>query len=319
MLVREFLQNSSLKVLPANQFEDAVLRFIEKGGKETLDEFVNEALSKSLNFLVKIDDTKLDQDMESAIEQCRERLEARFAQAGGKPWAPKRKLKPKPVDYDSDLAGHWDDPAHPDRWELIARPGQDGEHGGDGEDDAGMFVDDVAFTDAPATSAPVRGAAVKSGRGGAAASAGATSRGGAAKKAAAPKTRGRLKKQTGFLPDSDEEEEEEEQAQDDPMSLDDFDDDEEEEEAPAPPPKRASRSTKATTTRTTTSRTTKPAATKTKQSTLNFSQSQAAPSRSRVNQTQKSLVISDDEIDDDDDDDDDAFEPPVSTRSSRRR
>lgn len=317
MLVREFLQNSSLKVLPANQFEDAVIRFIEKGGKETVDEFVNETLSKSLNYLVKIDDSKLDEDMDSAIEQCKERLEKRFAQAGGKPWAPRRKLKPKPADHDSDLEGHWDDPAKSDRWELIAQPVQDGENGGDWEDEESMFVDDASIADTAAISAPKKGAAMKSGRGGAAARAKATGRGGAAKKAAAPNTRGRLRKQTGFLPESDEEEGGEEQPQNESMSLDDFNDDEEdEEEAQDPTPKNTLRAIKATTTRATTSRTTKTAASKTKQSTLNFSQSQV-PGRSRVEQTKKPLMISDDEIDDDDEDD--AFEPPVSTRSSRRR
>lgn len=307
VLVREFLQNSSLKVLPANQFEDAVIRYIEKGGKETVDEFINETLTKSLDYLVKIDDSKLDNDVEAAIEQCKERLERRWAQAGDK-WTPRRKLKPKPDDWDSDMDGPWDDPKIDDRWKILARPGKGSQKGdGDVEMNVSMSEDDAFVAAAPAKPAPKRAAAAKG------------ARGGAAKKAAAPKTRARPKKQGGFIVDSDDDEEEEE-AEDVAMSLDDFDDDDEEDEPPPPPPpKRASRATKAapakkaTTARATASRAAKPAAPKAKQTTLNFSQSQRAGATSSRNQN--TLTISDDEIDDDDDD---AFEPVQSTRSSRR-
>lgn len=305
MLVREFLQNSSLKVLPANQFEDAVIRFIEKGGKETVDEFINETLTKSLDYLVKIDETKLDKDMNTAMEQCKERLEKRWAQAGGK-WVQKRKLKPKPEDWDSDMEGPWHDPKMADRWETIAQTGGNGQSRGDGDVDMddSMSEDDTPVSKPPVKPAPKKGAATKGGRGG------------AAKKAAAPKTRGgRPKKKGGFVIDSDEGEEEES-----PMviSEDDFLEDEEDDPPPPPPPKRASRAikatptTKATTGRATSSRAAKPAASKARQTTLDFSQSQR-PSRSGTNQ--QTLTISDDEIDDDDDD---AFEPVQTTRSKRR-
>lgn len=309
VLVREFLQNSSLKVLPANQFEDAVIRFIEKGGKETVDEFINETLTKSLDYLVKIDDSKLDNDVEAVIEQCKERLERRWAQAGDK-WAPRRKLKPKPDDYDSDMDGPWDDPKIDDRWEILARPAKSGQKGdGEVDMDVSMSEDDASVAAAPAKPAPKKGAAAKG------------PRGSAAKKAAAPKTRGRPKKQGGFIVDSDDEEEEEEE-DDAAMSLDDFIEDDEEDEPPPPPPpppKRASRATKAapakkaTATRATASRAAKTAAPKSKQTTLKFSQSQRVGASSGMNQ--QTLTISDDEIDDDDDD---AFEPVQSTRSSRR-
>lgn len=307
MLVREFLQNSSLKVLPANQFEDAVIRFIEKGGKETVDEFINETLTKSLDYLVKIDDTKLDRDMDAAMEQCKERLEKRWAQAGGK-WVPRRKLKPKPEGWDSDMEGPWDDPKIDDRWEIIAQPGRDGQNPGDGDVDMddSMSGGDTPMPEESVKPAPRRGAAAKGGRGG------------AVKKVAATKTGGgRPKKKGGFVVDSDEDDEEE--AQDMAMSEDDFIDDEEEDDLPPPPPKRASRATKATpatkttASRATSSRAAKPPASKAKQTTLNFSQSQR-PSRSAAKQ--KTLTISDDEIDDDDDDD--AFEPVQTTRSKRR-
>lgn len=309
MLVREFLQNSSLKVLPANQFEDAVIRFIEKGGKETVDEFINETLTKSLDYLVKIDDSKLDKDMDAAMEQCKERLEKRWAQAGGK-WEPRRKLKPRPENWDSDMEGPWDDPKIADRWETIAQQQRGGGNPGD-EDvdmDVSMSDENTTVSKRPSKAAPKRGAGAKQGRGG------------AAKKAAPPKARAsRPKKQGGFLVDSDEDEEDGE-AQDMVMSEDEFiDDDEEDEPAPPAPAKRASRATKstpapkATPSRAAPSRAAKPAASKSKQTTLNFSQSQR-PSRSSTNQ--KPLTISDDEIDDDDDDD--AFEPVQTTRSRRR-
>lgn len=305
--MREFLQNSSLKVLPANQFEDAVIRFIEKGGKETVDEFINETLTKSLDYLVKIDETKLDKDMDAVMEQCKERLEKRWAQAGGK-WTPKRKLKPKPEDWDSDMEGPWNDPKANDRWEIIAQAGQGGQNTGDGDVDMddSMSGSDTPMAEVPVKPAPKRGAAAKGGRGG------------TAKKAAPQKARGgRPKKKGGFVVDSDEDEEEESQAMF--LSEDDFIDEEEEDEPPPPPPpKRASRATKATpatkatTSRATSSRAAKTAASKAKQTTLNFSQSQR-PTRSATNQ--KTLTISDDEIDDDEDD---VFEPVQTTRSKRR-
>lgn len=314
--MREFLQNSNLKVLPQNQFEDAVIHFIEKGGKEAVDEFVEQTLAKSLNYLVKLEDTKLDKDMELAIEQCKDALEKRWAKSNGK-WVPKKRLKPRPEDYDSDMEGRWDDPSKLERWEDIGQPEGTKRSSGQKDvdmDDDNLFVSDASMEDAfgaavteqPTKPAPKRGAAAKTGRGG------------AAKKAAAPKkvaaTRARPKKREVFLADSDEEEEEE---QANVISEDDFVD-EDEEEPPAPPPKsRASRTTKApAATRATASRATRAAPSKAKQTTLNFSQSQPQrPSSSRVNQTQKTLTISDDEIDDDDDD---AFEPVESTRSRRR-
>lgn len=305
--MREFLQNSSLKVLPQNQFEDAVIHFIEKGGKEAVDEFVEQTLAKSLNYLVRLEDTKLDKDMELAIEQCKEALEKRWAKSSGK-WVPKKRLKPRPEDYDSDLEGRWDDPSKLDRWEVIGQP-EGAKPNTDEEDvnmdDEDMFVGDASMDDAfgsavneqPTKAAPKRGAAAKTAA--------------APKKAAVP--RARPKKRSGFVVDSDEEEGEE------PVNVISEDDfvDEDDEEPPAPPPKqRASRTTKApVATRATASRATKAAPpSKAKQTTLNFSQSQR-PSSSRVNQTQKTLTISDDEIDDDDDD---AFEPVQPARSRRR-
>lgn len=322
MLVREFLQDSALKVLPQNQFEDAIMAYVDKGDKGTMDSFINESLSKSLKYLANLDDTTVLGDLDGSIERCKEVLQERWSKSEGK-WIQKTRLLPQPADYDSDKEGPWDDPDKPGRWVEIPQPKSQARRGtGDGDvdmdDDEAMFVANISDSD-PFAEVPVQKPAVKRGAASAATRGG---RGGAAKKAAPaakPATRGRPKK-GGFIVDSEDEEDEEEEAQDDAMSLDDFNDDDEE---VAVPPKRGSRATKAApakATKATTSRASmsraaaKPAASKGRQSTLNFSQSQR-PTSSRVNQTQKTLTISDDEIDDDDDD---GFEPVAPTRSSRR-
>lgn len=299
------------------------MAYVDKGDKTTMDSFINESLSKSLKYLANLDDTSVLGDLDGNIERCKEALQERWSKSEGK-WVQKTRLLPQPEDYDSALEGPWDDPDQPNRWVAIPQAkGQARRSAGDGDvhmsDDDDMFVGNISdsdpFAEAPAAKpAAKRGAAAKGGRGG------------AAKKAApAAKltTRARPKK-GGFIVDSeDEEDEEEEPAQNDAMSLDEFNDDDEEITAP---PKRAPRAakpvpakaTKATTSRASTSRgAAKPAASKGRQSTLNFSQSQRPTSSRRVNQTQKTLTISDDEIDDDDDDDD-GFEPVAPTRSSRR-
>ncbi|KAF3766462.1 hypothetical protein M406DRAFT_37693, partial [Cryphonectria parasitica EP155] len=107
VLVREFLQSSSLKVLPQNHFEDAVLEYIDKGSKDAVDDFVNETLAKSLNYLVKVDDTQLNKNMEAIIERCKEALQKRWADSSSGKWTQKRRLKPRPQDYDSDVDGPW--------------------------------------------------------------------------------------------------------------------------------------------------------------------------------------------------------------------
>lgn len=323
MLVREFLQNSSLKVLPQNQFEEAVIEYIERGGKEAVDEFVNETLAKSLKYLVKVDDTDLDNDLQGIVDQCREVLQQRWVEQGGKPWVQKRKLKPRPEFYDSDKEGPWDDPEKPERWESITEAatakakGRSRVRKSASDDDvdmdaeSNMFMtqpmeEDAPIAESPPRPAPRRGAAAKGTRSSAAKKAPAT------KKAPAARSRPQ-KKAAGFVVDSDEEEVD--QDQDDDQSMDAFmDDDEEDEPPPPPPPKRAARTTKSTTTKpASTSRTKKAAPAKGKQTTLNFSQSQRS-NTSRFNSTQKALTISDDEIDDDD-----AFEPVQPSRSSRRR
>lgn len=319
MLVREFLQDSALKVLPQNHFEDAVMAYVNGGDKDTMDAFINESLSKSMKFLTSLEGDDVLGDLDGNIERCKEELQARWSKSEGK-WTQKKKLKPKPDDWDSDLNDHWDDPNNPDRWVQVAKPAaaaakpksrarrSTGDGDIDMDDDSDMFVANVSDSDPPAR--PARGPGSRGGRGG-------------AKKAApvrkAP-ARAPPKKKGPFLVDSDDEEEEDEQ--DDSMSIDPFLD-EDEDEAPVAAPKRGSRAAPAAKAkamaapakRTPTPRAAaKPVASRGKQSKLNFSQSQR-PTSSRVNATQQSLTISDDEIDDDDDD---GFEPVVPARGGRR-
>ncbi|CAN8104592.1 unnamed protein product [Discula destructiva] len=328
-LVREFLQDSALKVLPQNHFEDAIMAYIHAGDKDTMDTFINESLSKSLKYLASLEGDELLGDLDGNIERAKEALQQRWSKAEAK-WSQTRKLKPRPANYDSDKEGPWDNPNHPERWvEINAKApaaktkSQARRHaGGDDVDmnDSDMFMANVSDSDPPVR--PVRGVAARGGRGGAKNAAPAARK--------APATRAPPKKRGGFVVDSDdddEEEEEEEAQQDDAaMSVDDFLD-EEEDEPPAPPPKRGGRAatkpapakTKAAPKRASAPRTAaaKPVASRGRQSKLNFSQSQR-PTSSRVNATQQTLTISDDEIDDDDDDDDDGFEPVAPARRSRR-
>lgn len=316
VLVQEFLEQSSLQVLPKNQFVDTLVQFVEKGGSGAMEEFVNEALSKSLKSILKMDEQP-DFDVDQAVESWREAAEQRWAKNGGDPTGPQRRLKSRPEDYDSDFDGPW---GGDDDHYFYEAPAQASKANGRGrrsisDDDVemedGMFVSQV---DDPVVLQPSkgrRGAAAKN----------APAKKAPAKKTPAPKkvpaTRGRPEKKSGFVIDSDEEEEEE--AHDDAMSEDMFMDDEED-DPPAPPPKRATRATKVPAPKKATPRATKAMtasnAKQAKQTTLNFSQSQRPVATRDATQTQKTMDISDDEIDDDDDD---AFEPVAPPTRGRRR
>lgn len=323
VLVEEFLAQSSLKVLPKNEFIQTLESFVEKGGAHVMDEFVSESLSKSLSAIVKISASDPDADISTLLEAWKEREDQSFVKRGKDASGPKRRMKERPEDYDSDLGAHWGD--NPDHWDEtpVGAPTKKTTRGrnrrsasNDDVDMDDMFVSQGNQDDSIASRASKP-----------AAKRGAAARKAPAKKPAkkapangkAPATRGRPKQKSGIIVDSDEDEEEEAEEAD-AMSEDVFMDEDEEDGPPAPPPPtRAARTTKAATSRTATSRATKVApATKTRQATLNFSQSQR-PAAQRVTQTQKALEISDDEIDDDDDDDD-GFEPvaPSTTRSRRR-
>lgn len=291
-LVQDFLSAQSLKVLPQGPFGDAVTQFVTKDDKHAMELFVSEHLTGQVRQMLGLESD--DEDLNSAMEIYRTRIEQE--QASGAPTTQaerKRVLKPKPATWDSDFDGSWEN--EPDAWTY--------------EDAAA----DQGASSARASAAPAAAPARKTARGRGKAAvqqdldlmdedeeppkkpakrATRTTKAAPARKAPA---RGR-----GRKPFEDSEEEEEE----------DVVMESEEEPAPPPPPPKtrraaATRSTKATTT----TAAKRGAAKGTRQTKLNFSQSQASGTQS------KAVEISDDEISDDD-----AFAPaPKPATRTRRR
>jgi double-strand break repair protein MRE11 len=297
-LVREFLTAQSLTILPQNSFGDSVNQFVAKDDKHAMDAFVKQSLKSQVDHLLQGFDEEVV-DLTGAMEDHRAELEKMFDD-GHRVLAAKTTLLPKPDNWDSDLDGHWED--NPDAIAIV-----------DNDDDAMEVV---------AESPPV---AATRGRGrGAKAPAAATRKTTAATK---PTARGsRAKKNQPFV---DEDEDEESDVQ---MILDD----DEEEKLFVPESKigrgrAASNASKASTTKkapppkttaakrgtTATSSRAKPSVAATKQTQIDFSQSQQVPKRAapRAAALKKQVIeISDDEISDDD-----AFEPVAPVRAARKR
>ncbi|XDG03036.1 hypothetical protein ABKA04_002651 [Annulohypoxylon sp. FPYF3050] len=300
-LVAEFLSASAqMKILPQAAFGDAVTQFVEKQDIYAMDVFVKESLSEQVKQMLSLGD---DDDMDSAMEQAKARLEQKFS-AGI--WKRRRPVyKPKPDDWDSDLEGPWEDaPQALDREAMAAQAKAQPEQPapqqpkGRGRKAAAPIVeeDDEDMEDAFEEPAPK-----PKGRGRAAVAKPKAPAKAPTRKAPA---RGRGKKAAVFE-QSDEDEEEEEDVV---MDHDDFD------PPPPPPPKRAApaRATRAAPTRSQTSRAASSAAkstgggsagAKTKQSKLNFASQKATQD--------DPLEISDDEISDD-------FEAVPMSRSRKR-
>lgn len=338
-LVQEYFAQQELTVLPKAQFGDAVNQFVSKDDKHAVEMFVMESLSTSVNHFLQLEDDKIV-DLDAHMDEFRKVMEKSFDAGQLKQAQRKRRLKPKPDNWDSDLDGHWIN--QPQALEEV--PDEQPEPKGRGrppakkvptsgvtfsDEDEDMDIDNQPL---PTRTAPKRGAAAKTT---AAAKKTAPAKKAAPVKKAAPAkkapARGR-KKKTPFV-DSDEEEEEEDDYQED----EDEEAEEEEEDVvmvddendpPAPPPKSKATS-RATSTRTSTRATparatparAAPAARATrtqaaratagkKQTTLNFSQSQRAKGSQ-----QQAIEISDDAISDDDDD---AFESMPASRSRRK-
>jgi len=236
-LVQEFLSAQSLKILPQAPFGDAVNQFVNKDDKHAMEIFVTDALSGQIKQMELLDsDNENVEGYEAAWERYCAEQEERFAKGERRATGRQKKVKPKPVDWDSDFNGHWEDQLGV--VEII--------HTGGGGDDDMMNEDEEA---PPAKKAPARrGAAAK------------TTKAAPAKKAPAkapakkPAARGRGSKKPLF--ESDEEDED--------VVMED-----EEEEVTRAPPSRAKRS------QPTRSAAKPAAASKTKQTKLSFP-SQAA-------------------------------------------
>ncbi|KAF2869697.1 hypothetical protein BDV95DRAFT_596029 [Massariosphaeria phaeospora] len=105
-LVKEFLAAQSLTILPQNSFGDAVAQFVDKDDKHAMEMFVNESLANQLKHLMESNEVDED-DIVNEMEGYRTRLEELFA--SGQLKKSKKKLKPKPDFWDSDMDGEWAD------------------------------------------------------------------------------------------------------------------------------------------------------------------------------------------------------------------
>jgi len=287
-LVQEFFAQQSLKILPQAPFGDAVNQFVSKDDKHAIEMFVIDSLSTQVKGLLQLDEDAINEGLDAHIEDFRKVMEKSFATGQERQVQRKRRFKPKPSGWDSDLDGHWT--ARPEAIEelmgSLERSASRTQKQTQPTSGVTFSDDDVDMFDEPLAQPSKKPAAART----AAKRAATTKKAPAAKKAAPTKkapARGR-KKANPFI-DSDEEEE-----ADVVMEEDDF---EEPPVAKAPPAKPA--------------RATRGAA-KTKQTTLNFSQSQRPVRSTQSKSTQKAIEISDDEISDD------AFEDMPTTRGKRR-
>lgn len=335
-LVRDFLAQQSLSILPQNSFGDAVSQFIDKDDKHAMEMFVNESLDNQMKHLLSLnreeeeldDEGKLQNSLQTAMEKYRAQMEDMFSRGIKKRTRGKKRFKPKPDGWDTEFDGVWED-----------QPGaliHSDNEGGDPNED-------VAAEDGT-TPAPVRGATRGRGRGrggrAAAKTTTSTRKTATTTKKTAPVAKGRRRKAV-----SDDEDEEEEDVvmldddDNDDQGLSDIDEDDDSQAlfVKQPAAKNKSTTRKAVTPATTTTSQRRsghsaasPAASSTTatargsrstargkqvtQMTLNFTgpqASQAKPSRT----TRATSLLSEDI--DDDDDDDDAFEAMPS--SGRRR
>lgn len=269
-----------MKILPQAPFGDAVNQFVNKDDKHAVEMFLLESLSTQVKGLLQLDDEKVTDDLEAQIEEYRKVMEKDFVIGQHKQAQRKRRFKPKPNGWDSDVDGHWH--AQPEALEeLVASPPQatSKSRGGARPISGVVFSDENEdmLEEEPVAAEPKRAArGARKTAATPAKKAAVAKKVAVAKKAAAPakkattrtaKAAARGRKRGNPFEDSDEEEE------DVIMEDDDFE--------PPPPSTRATRG----------------AAKSTRQTTLNF----ASQSQKQARATQKAIEISDDEISEDDD------------------
>ncbi|KAI3327928.1 double-strand break repair protein mus-23 [Xylariaceae sp. AK1471] len=293
-LVEEYLKAQSLKILPQAPFGDAVTQFVDKDDKHAMEFFVSESLSGQVKQMLSLEEN--DEDLESAMQRIKQKLEQQFATGQLKRGA-RRIYKPKPDEWDSDLDGHWEDqPEALDTAPLVQETSQPAQPRGRGRkparsafiDDEDEDMNDIAEDDgekevpAPKTKRPPKATATR-----------AKAVPKAPAKKAPAKGRGRGRKQA-----------EDEEDEDEDVFMDDGNYD-----PPALPPKRTT-TTKAATTRS------QPSKSQTS-SRASASASAPKPRQTRLNFSQKAsqqepLEISDDEISDD------PFESAPASRARKR-
>lgn len=334
-LVRDFLAQQSLSILPQNSFGDAVSQFIDKDDKHAMEMFVNESLDNQMKHLLSLNredeeldgEEKLQNSLQNAMEKYRAQMEDMFSRGVKKRIRGKKRFKPKPDGWDTEFDGVWED-----------QPGaliHSDNEGGDPNEEVAAEDGTAPATARAGTTARGRGR----GRGGRAAATTSTRKTATTTtKKAAPATKGRRRKAI-----SEDEEEEE-----DVVMLDDDDDDDdnnagqglpdidEDEDSlfvkqPTTNTKTPTRKTAAPASSTNQRRSGRTAASpaassargsrstatargkQATQTTLNFSGSQAS-TRARPSRTTRATSLLSEDIDDDDDD---AFEAMPS--SNRRR
>ena len=260
-LVKEFLSAQSLTILPQNSFGDAVGQFVDKDDKHAMELFVSENLEKQKESLMQMD--HVDEDsMRDAMEQGKSRLEELFMSGHlNKVLKAKRKYKPKPDNWDSDLDGEWED-----QIEALERVRSEDEDN----------IDEDGSTTRPRTRTAGKGQGKPA----------------ATKKAAAPAKTPKSRKK---VVESESEEEDE-----DAVMLD-SDDDESQSQLfvqPAPPARGVKKGAPVKGTKRAPAKSIKGSGLQpSKQSMLNFSQ----PATQSRGKTTKAQQISDDDISDDDD------------------
>lgn len=321
-LVQEFLTAQSLTILPQNSFSDAVGQFVDKDDKHAMEMFVQDSLKNQVQLLAgSVDEDEFDEAaIAELMEEYKAKMERAFAKGERKRSTRKGTRKPKPDYWDSEVEErHWEDTLE----SIIRSDAEGGAHGEDEEEEE--------------NAAPAKKKAAAKGRGGKTAAAAATTKksSAAAKKAPAKATNGRGKKAQPFEEDDDDDE--------DVIMLNDDDDDDSIIEAQAAEDDDDDANSDLFVNSHTTATKKTPAARKptaaaakkppakrvtaAKQSTLNFTQSQAndrsstaATSTTRTNgraaaPPRRSLKEpSEDEISDDD-----AFEPPPPSAARRVR
>ncbi|KAF7586676.1 meiotic recombination [Aspergillus hancockii] len=116
-LVRDFLSAQSLSILPQNSFGDAVAQFIDKDDKHAMEMFVNESLESQIKHLMSLDRDHDEMDdeeaaqssLQQAMEKYRTQMEDMFSQGIKKRSQGKKRFKPKPDGWDTELDGIWED------------------------------------------------------------------------------------------------------------------------------------------------------------------------------------------------------------------
>lgn len=355
-LIRTYLDAQSLNILPQNYFTDAVEQFIGKDDKHAMELFVNESLAKQIRNLLglhKSDEEEYEVEdnvnIKEQIEAYRTELEDLFEKGQVNGYGAARRYKPKPVGWEDDIDGRWEDQPG-----ALIRADEDS----DGEEEDGTPAPTARATRGKGAGRGVRGAArTTRGRGRAASGAGT---GTTRATTSASSTRNRRAAAIPVLEDEDEDEDEDVLMVDSVQADENEEDEDDDSQALFVPQKRgtstkakpkakasastastksaapATRSAPIRSTNTTkaparsTTKTATPAPSRgTRQSQLRFGASQANANgsatgtgagtrmQSGTSAGAKGSRAATEEIDDDDDDDDDAFEPVSSVRGKR--